>query len=180
MGNTNPTENSETNKEFKKKIIIEPYVDMQKIEQIISKLEKTDLKKEIQPIVLTLGGSFNPVHKMHIEAFNVVKNHIDSEDKIVVGGFLIPSSDDYVFQKLGKEAIKLEDRCKMIDLATKDSDFINNLDWGYINSFSAAHLIGEILNKEIKPKNKLILPIKMVPICGADFALKTRGLLIIN
>jgi hypothetical protein len=48
---------------------------------------------------------------MHMRLFEAAKNHLSSLGKYhVVGGYLAPSSDDYVREKLGKDAIKLEHR----------------------------------------------------------------------
>jgi nicotinic acid mononucleotide adenylyltransferase len=125
--------------------------------------------KNKTPTILTLGGSFNPVHVMHIHAFNVAKEHIESlGEEYVIGGFLIPSSDEYVTMKLNKDAISLEHRNKMIDLATTSSDWIVNCPWGEVNSFYAGKEIKKLILTKFPKKIK---ELKVRPICGADFAL---------
>jgi hypothetical protein len=70
---------------------------------------------------------------MHIEIFNIAKNKLDNNENVVIGGFLVPSSDDYVYGKLGKEAISLKHRNKMIEIATSSSDFISYFPFGYVS-----------------------------------------------
>jgi nicotinic acid mononucleotide adenylyltransferase len=138
-------------------------IDFQKLEKQFKNL------KNRTPTILTLGGSFNPVHVMHIHAFNVAKEHIDAlGEEYVIGGFLIPSTDDYVFRKLEKDAIQLEHRNKMINLAISSSDWIMNCPWGEVNSFYAGKEIKKLILNKFPQK---ITELKVRPICGADFAL---------
>jgi nicotinic acid mononucleotide adenylyltransferase len=121
------------------------------------------------PTILILGGSFSPVHKMHIHSFNVCKKHIDSLQKeYVVGGFLIPSSESYVNKKLGKDSISLRHRNKLIDISVESSDWIINCPWGTANSFYAGNKIRNIVADHFKIQN-----LKLRIICGADFAFRT-------
>ena len=101
-----------------------------------SKVEKNikdNLNNEKQLIILVTGDCFNPVHLMHIDMFNIAKKNLDSEKLEVVGGFLIPTNNNYVREKLGKEAITLKHRNEMIELAIESSDFICNFPLGYTN-----------------------------------------------
>eukprot|EP01120_Amphizonella_sp_Union-15-10_P005009 TRINITY_DN1574_c0_g1_i2.p1 TRINITY_DN1574_c0_g1~~TRINITY_DN1574_c0_g1_i2.p1 ORF type:complete len:207 (+),score=37.25 TRINITY_DN1574_c0_g1_i2:57-677(+) len=50
-------------------------------------------------VVLMLSGSFNPVHRMHIKAFELAKKKLE-EKYPVIGGYIAPSSDPYVRSKL--------------------------------------------------------------------------------
>ena len=68
---------------------------------------------------------------MHVEIFNMAKKHYDSEKNIVVGGYLVPTTDEYVSYKLNDEAISLTHRNKMIEILIKDSDFIDICPWGF-------------------------------------------------
>eukprot|EP01080_Neovahlkampfia_damariscottae_P005639 gene5639-9455_t len=122
------------------------------------------------PVILVLGGSFNPVHTMHIHSFNVVKKHLESlGNEKVVGGFLIPSANSHVQIKLNEDAIELKHRNKMIELAIKSSDWIINYPVGEVNSFKAAYFIAEQLKKKF-PTELKDLNYKMI--CGADFAFR--------
>jgi nicotinic acid mononucleotide adenylyltransferase len=122
------------------------------------------------PTILVLGGSFSPVHKMHIHSFEVCKKYIDSLQKeYVIGGFLIPSSESYVNKKLGKDSISLNHRNKLIDISVESSDWIVNCPWGTANSFFAGTCIRNIIMDHFKNE---IQNLKLRTICGADFALR--------
>jgi nicotinic acid mononucleotide adenylyltransferase len=147
---------------------------MTTVKQIdFSKVEKQmkNIKGKI-PTILILGGSFNPVHQMHIHSFIVAKNHIDSLNKeYVIGGFLIPSTDRYVQGKLGEEAIPLKLRNKMIDLAVEKSDFILNCPWGVSQEFSAGVKIQKII-MDLFPNELQFLNLRTLG--GADYTVKRR------
>ena len=58
---------------------------------------KEDQKKLV---ILVTGGCFNPIHKMHVEIFNIAMSKLDSDTLEVVGGFIVPTSNFYVRAKL--------------------------------------------------------------------------------
>mmetsp|Transcript_29811 Transcript_29811/g.35150 ORF Transcript_29811/g.35150 Transcript_29811/m.35150 type:complete len:380 (+) Transcript_29811:310-1449(+) len=70
--------------------------------------------------VLVLPGSFNPVHKGHLECLEIAKAHLQAQGVSVIGGFLQPSSDSYVSQKLGAEAMSFNERVEVCFLAIKE------------------------------------------------------------
>lgn len=115
------------------------------------------------PIVLVLSGSFNPIHIMHIQMLELVKVKLDKLE--IVGGFIAPSSDSYVKKKLGKYAISLKDRCKMIDLATIDNPWITSCGYGQMSSSFTKSL----LTIDIK---KFCPNILVREVCGADYIIK--------
>jgi hypothetical protein len=68
-----------------------------------------------------------------VEIFNIAKNHVEnnitSRNLKIIGGFICPSSDLYVQQKLKQEAFPLKYRNKMCELATEDSTWIEVGPW---------------------------------------------------
>lgn len=114
------------------------------------------------PIVLVLSGSFNPIHIMHVEMLEFVKLKLDISNSMIVGGFIAPSSDAYVKKKLGKYAISLKDRCKMVDLATQASSWITSCGYGQMSSSFTKSLLAS----DIK---KLCPNIIVKEVCGADY-----------
>ena len=146
--------------------LIEKGIDFTKIKKNLENL------KEKTPTILVLGGSLTTNHNMHIHSFTVCKNHIDSLGKEkVIGGFLIPTSDDYLYSKLGSEAISLENRNKMIELSISSSDWIINCPWGFANSFVAGESIKSMMKKIFFDELKNL---KLRFICGADFAYRAH------
>ncbi|KAK7196235.1 Cytidylyltransferase [Novymonas esmeraldas] len=50
----------------------------------------------VQPVVLAVCGSFNPIHAAHLKLFDAAKAAVDGVDgRVVLGGFLSPVSDAY-------------------------------------------------------------------------------------
>ena len=137
--------------------------------------EVTKIKKQLKkikdkpPTILILGGSFNPVHTMHIHSFEVVKKHLESiGEEFVLAGFLIPSSNFHVHYKLDKDAIDLKHRNNLIELSIKSNNWIINYPIGEVNAFKAAKTIIEQLKNKF-PKELSNLTFKFI--CGADFAI---------
>ena len=65
-------------------------------------------------IILLTTGSFNPIHRMHLEILNIAYKHLLSLNKYnILCAFISPSSDDYVKTKL-PPLIPFNSRCKMI------------------------------------------------------------------
>ena len=61
----------------------------------------------------------------------------------VIGGFIVPSSDDYVKHKLKDDFISLIHRINMSNILTSKSDWLETLDWG----IAAGFIIIEYLDK---------------------------------
>ena len=139
----------------------------------ISKLLK-NIDKNKQNIVLLTTGSFNPIHRMHLEIFNLAYNHLLSLKKYnILCAFISPSSDCYVKKKL-PPLIPFKSRCKMIETAINDYNDENKYNelsiylhpWeGYHNYFiDFPDVIKEIEGK-LKEYNKNI---KLIYVCGMD------------
>lgn len=139
------------------------------LRKVMKNYDKIKGNKKITPIILVSGGSYNPVHKMHIHSYNLAKKALESENKQVIGGFLVPTSNNYVYGKLYNDAIELKHRVEMIKLSTENSDFIGVCPWGYVSGFSAGYRIAEIL-KGYYPELRDRLQIYFV--VGADFAFR--------
>ncbi|GET87690.1 hypothetical protein, conserved [Leishmania tarentolae] len=54
------------------------------------------LASSLQPVVLAICGSFNPIHNAHLKLYDAAKRSIDGTGgRVVLGGFLSPVSDGY-------------------------------------------------------------------------------------
>lgn len=75
-------------------------------------------------VVLLITGSMCPVHRMHLTALKVAGDHLESHYNYhVLGGFISPSNDKYVYGKLGDKAIPFVDRLNMCKLAVDELEF---------------------------------------------------------
>eukprot|EP00906_Rhabdomonas_costata_P010314 RCo014474 len=77
-------------------------------------------------VFLVLSGALNPVHKMHVEIMEIALTHLQTclPNLAVIGGFLVPSSEDYVRAKLRSEAMSLTHRVAMCEQAVEDSEWL--------------------------------------------------------
>ena len=101
-------------------------INTEKLEQ---KLKEYKYDQEL--IILIESGSLAPPHKMHIGLMEMTKKFIEENynNRKVVAGYLIPSSDNYVKYKLKNDFIPLKHRINMTQLLIKDSDWLECLDW---------------------------------------------------
>ncbi|OQS07789.1 hypothetical protein THRCLA_00217, partial [Thraustotheca clavata] len=89
--------------------------------------------KEQEVVVLVSSGAYNPVHMLHIRAFYVARQHIESNYKFpVVGAIISPCHDTYVRTKnrrKPREMIPKSHRLGMLEAATATSSWIEVDKW---------------------------------------------------
>ena len=68
---------------------------------------------------------------MHIRLLELAKNYFElcDKNKKVIGGFIIPSNDNYVRNKLKKDFIPLKHRINMTKILIQNNDWLECLDW---------------------------------------------------
>jgi len=119
-------------------------LDMRKI---AAELKRRPPTKNSKVYVLMGSGSYAPPHKMHIAMFELARKHLEETEKgaLVVGGFIVPSSEMYVNHKLGEDRISLRDRVAMSRLVCSDSSWVEVCGWGMANSGEIAFRMQECL-----------------------------------
>ena len=149
--------------------------DYSKLEPLI---EKADKKKE--NIILLTTGSFNPIHRMHLEMLNIAYRFLLSKNKYnIICGFISPSSDSYVSCKK-PPLIPFEKRCDIIETAIKEYNKEKKEEKKleiYIHLWEGTHdyfidfpyVIKEIQSKLMKYK------IRLIYVCGMDLFLNCRS-----
>jgi len=150
-----------------------PLIPIQKISNNIDNPRFTSRTK----VVLLGCGSFSPIHLMHVEMFEKVKEYLEKEEEMeVVGGWITASHDEYVSRKLGEEWVPIAHRFKMIELALQESSWISLSQWeGTRERFSYFDVLLSIHAGHLKqcfPGHK----IQLMFICGADLAANNGGL----
>lgn len=141
-------------------------LDVTKLDHLF---KKTKLDEKVVHTVLVISGSFNPIHTQHVETLVVAKNWLEKRGETVIAGFLAPSSDDYVYQKLGSDAMFLKHRTALCAIACKEYNWISTCGWGWAN--------GGHTTKQIKTELSEMYPtvkFRALEICGADHAAKTK------
>ncbi|RLN52692.1 hypothetical protein BBJ28_00006904 [Nothophytophthora sp. Chile5] len=89
--------------------------------------------KKTDVIVLVSSGAYNPIHMLHIRAFYVARQYVESNYKFpVVGAFISPSHDTYVRVKNRRnprEMITKRHRLALIETAVAASSWIEVDKW---------------------------------------------------
>jgi nicotinic acid mononucleotide adenylyltransferase len=98
--------------------------------------------------VLVMSGSFNPVHAQHIRALEVARMALERAGWAVAGGFLAPSSDAYLKDKLTSQISSLNRRIELCGLATQASDWLSVFPWGEFSSYKTCTRLREQLERE--------------------------------
>ena len=167
------------NIEAPKEISYDKVIDFDYQKEIKPLLENIDNKKA--NIILLTTGSYNPIHRMHLEILNIAYNYLLKLEKYnIICGFISPSADCYVQYKQ-PPLIPFELRCKMIETAINEYNNENkdNINFKiFMHKWEGTHdyfidfpyVIEEIqhqLNKNFKEYK-----IALVYVCGMDLYLK--------
>ncbi len=99
------------------------------LHKISLRLSSLDADDNRPVVVLLMTGSFNPIHRGHIESMDIARQELESRGYFVAGGYMSPSHDSYVSQKLGDQALPALQRLELCHLATTDSDWLMASGW---------------------------------------------------
>lgn len=142
-----------------------------------SNLKKPKMTLEARKLILTLGGSFNPIHSQHVEIMQIAKEHLESRSDLkleVVEGFLAPSTDNYLLSKMQKKSpdgtsiqnrmmIKSDHRINMCNLAIAKYSWLKPIS----RPFGSAYECGQHMKSS--PDHEIAIVI------GADRAKTPNG-----
>ena len=152
--------------------------DYSKIEKLLEKVENNINKKE--KIILLTTGSYNPVHRMHLEILNIAAHFISSLHKYnVLCGFISPSADCYVKNKK-PPLIPFDLRCKMVKSAINEYNLENNNNENlkiFLHPWEGSHDYFIDFPDVIKEIQKRLLKynVTLVYICGLDLFINCRN-----
>jgi len=130
-------------------------------------------------IVLLTTGSFNPIHRMHLEIFNIAYKRLMSlNDYNVICSLISPSADCYVKHKTPL-LIPFKKRCEMISKAIEEYQkqtnlqiFLHKWEGNQSKFIDFPEVISEIQKQLNKKCDKNI---KLVYVCGMDHFIKCRN-----
>lgn len=135
-------------------------INLQKIINNIHYLDKLNNKNK--KVFLVLGGSFNPVHVSHITLFDIAHEYLKKYNIEVVGGFLGITSDFHVINKLGRDAMLLQNRIDICEIACKYSKLVVPIGWREGDSIITTQKIEKLI------LNHFGYNIEGINICGSD------------
>lgn len=131
----------------------------------------------LQPAVLVMCGSFNPIHNAHIKAFEAAEMRLKSENIAVLGCLISPVSDGYG----KKDLAPFESRKKIIELAIEDHPFLEIDSWeGGQPEYTRTYYVLKHIEEEVRAYYKETEPtafeifsrrgitVDIIFTCGAD------------
>ena len=124
-------------------------------------------------VVLVLSGSFNPIHLSHVRCMDAAKTALEAKGDRVVGGWIAPSSEEYVRSKLGDAAMPLKTRCDLSRAAVADSDWISVLDWGIAYGERVRQHVSQVLAPYANSVN--VKAFTALLVFGADYTVRARS-----
>ena len=148
--------------------------DYSLLEPLINEIKEEN--KDKTKIILLTTGSYNPIHRMHLEILNIAYRHLLSLNNYnVICGFISPSADCYVSSKR-PPLITFDMRCKIIEKAIEEYQSQNEDNglkiflhkWEGSKDFfiDFPDVIRSIQSRLYKYK------IKLVYVCGMDLYMK--------
>ncbi|MBX9952510.1 MAG: hypothetical protein K2Y39_25275, partial [Candidatus Obscuribacterales bacterium] len=99
------------------------------LHKICRRIASLDAEDSRPVVVLLMTGSFNPIHKGHLESMEIARQELESRGYFVAGGYMSPSHHSYVCEKLGNQALPPQQRLELCHLATADSDWLMASGW---------------------------------------------------
>lgn len=145
------------------------------------------------PVVLLSTGSYNPVHRLHIQILVAAKQELEKHSNCkVLHGLLSPSHDCYVKGKVGNGYLSASDRIKCLELALQEEG--EDLNWIKVDKWEcsqtefvnfdavAVHLRASYIQRmnrvldagTNKSLRSWLSKFMVVFVCGADVAFKMR------
>jgi len=141
------------------------------VSKVCAELTSCEAREAKRLAFLVLPGSFNPIHSQHLRALELARDVMKESGWHVIGGFLAPSDDQYVREKIGTYAWPLHRRLELCRLATETSSWVDVTPWAEFNSFRAARRLQQVIESTCR-KELGARPATGVIVMGSDTALR--------
>ena len=170
MGNIQFNKNKMKNKINKNDVIDFDYSVIEPL------LKNIDNKKK--NIILLTTGSYNPIHRMHLEILNIAyRRMVELNNFNIICSFISPSADCYVKHKQ-PPLIPFEKRCEIIDKAIEEyqREKKENQFKIFLHKWEGSHSYFIDFPEVIEEIQKQLLKydIELIYVCGMDLYLKCR------
>ena len=142
------------------------------LHKICRRIASLDAEDSRPVVVLLMTGSFNPIHKGHLESMEIARQELESRGYFVAGGYMSPSHHSYVSEKLGDQALSAQQRLELCYLATTDSDWLMASGWEAIGVDRAVNFTDVIvwLESYLARHIKSRVPISVCYVFSSDHA----------
>eukprot|EP01112_Ceratiomyxa_fruticulosa_P002410 TRINITY_DN1252_c0_g1_i2.p1 TRINITY_DN1252_c0_g1~~TRINITY_DN1252_c0_g1_i2.p1 ORF type:complete len:196 (-),score=41.95 TRINITY_DN1252_c0_g1_i2:117-704(-) len=108
---------------------------------------------------------------MHINNFRIAKKFLEEKLGVfVVGGYISPSHDDYVFRKLGDEAIPIKERVRMCEIVCEKEGWLDVSTWECAQDDFEDFPEVIMHHKIVLSSNFPEFPFELYYVCGSDLA----------
>jgi hypothetical protein len=119
---------------------------------------------------LSFSGSLCPVHSQHMRALEAARIALMRRGWTVLAGFLAPSGDDFIKDKLGVRAWPLTTRTRLCQVAADESEWVSVCSWGEFRSYRLCSMLREHLMREcVALKGRILTGIEVM---GSDTAIR--------
>lgn len=122
------------------------------------------------PAIILATGSFNPIHDGHIEMMIRAKETLEENGYSCIGGFLAPDHDAYMRLKLGKAAIPIHKRIKLIQAAAQAYEWLDVDAWAGLFHVTSINFTDIVYRMRLYIKAHLGVEIPVFYVCGGDNA----------
>eukprot|EP00300_Choanocystis_sp_HF-7_P041715 c8495_g1_i2.p1 GENE.c8495_g1_i2~~c8495_g1_i2.p1 ORF type:complete len:257 (+),score=24.53 c8495_g1_i2:1-771(+) len=136
-------------------------------------------------VVVLASGSFNPVHKSHVGMLQGARASFAGPGQIIIG-YLAPSSDRYVSQKMGQASganrhYSLQERSMLCHEAIQDAEefdptiqtWLGVIDWGWASGPKIRQHLLETFGRISLEMPHITFEVQLV--YGADFFARCRA-----
>jgi len=123
-----------------------------------------------KPAIVVTTGSFSPVHDGHIDMLEAGRRAVEAAGYTCVGGFLSPDHDDYISEKLGKQALPIHKRVKLIQEAVQNISWINVDPWAGMFHVTSVNFTDIVHRLKLYVKKYIGKDIPIFYVCGSDNA----------
>lgn len=123
-----------------------------------------------RPVVLLCTGSYCPPHRGHVAMMEAAKQAVEEAGYTVVGGYLSPGHDEYIYAKNGGGAIPAPVRVALCAGATKESSWLTVDPWEALYRPCAVNFTDVHHRLQLYLQHHIRQDIEVVYVCGGDNA----------
>lgn len=131
---------------------------------------KEKLSNSKNPAIILSTGAMCPLHDGHIEMMELAKKAVEEKGYDVIGGYLSPDHDEYIFSKVKDKPLPIHHRIDIINKQIKDVDWISVDPFNGVFCKVAVNFTDIIYRLEMYIEKHLGVNVPIFFVCGGDNA----------